>query len=677
MRNTPNGPRGTTRTIARLGAAVLMGLAFLAVARVTPAPAQIPARAQQGFALTYDSLEDILKDLQSYDFAHGVGALTRLRAYVHSHKDDPQARRETEAGLVRFIQGSPSPGGLMAACRALRLVGGVDSIPVLAALVLKPETSDAARYALERIPAGEADQALLAALDKARGDVRRGIVFSLGERKSPAAVQALARLAGGKDANLASDAIKALGKAGGPDAVRALTAALGKAGPRLKPEISSALLLAAEGIMRAGDKTGAAAVYDKVFAANISPLSRQAAFKGKIAAGADGKGMILKALAGKDALLYSPALAMVPANFGPGDIGQVADFLVRLPEDARIQLTALLAGYPADVVGPFLLSAAENPSLNVRLAALRSIATAGDGKSVAFLAIKAARTSGAEQDAAREALARLKGEDVDDEVLAHLAKTSDDAVRAELVRAASSRRIAGARPALMDMVKTSAPPLKARAAAALRTVAGTADIPDLLDLLAGLDDETAREALQNTVAAVARTNPRELLRADAVESRLAAEKDLKKKADLLRVLGKIGDDSALALVRAALADPDPAIVDAAVRALADWPTVAARDDVFGVARTSLIHSHRVLSVRAFVRMVGLEPYRAPEGAVADLLDVLAVSPRPEEKKLILGTLVRFPCVKGLKTAESLLADPSVAEEAKLAADRIRKALGAR
>ena len=229
----------------------------------------------------------------------------------------------------------------------------------------------------------------------------------------------------------------------------------------------------------------------------------------------------------------------------------------------------------------------------------------------------------------------------------------------------------------MDMVKTSAPPLKARAAAALRTVAGTADIPDLLDLLAGLDDETAREALQNTVAAVARTNPRELLRADAVESRLAAEKDLKKKADLLRVLGKIGDDSALVLVRAALADPDPAIVDAAVRALADWPTVAARDDVFGVARTSLIHSHRVLSVRAFVRMVGLEPYRAPEGAVADLLDVLAVSPRPEEKKLILGTLVRFPCVKGLKTAESLMADPSVAEEAKLAADRIRKALGAR
>jgi hypothetical protein len=40
-------------------------------------------------------------------------------------------------------------------------------------------------------------------------------------------------------------------------------------------------------------------------------------------------------------------------------------------------------------------------------------------------------------------------------------------------------------------------------------------------------------------------------------------------------------------------------------------------------------------------------------------------------------LVRFPCVTGLKTAESLLADQSVAEEAKLAANRIRQALGRR
>ena len=661
----------TNITIAVAALVISASLALLAV----PAAGQMAERAKQGMGLTYDSLDAILKDLQTYDFAAGTGALLRLRAYVFAHKDDPQAKKETEAALLRFVQGSPAPapGGLMAACRALSLVGGPDSVPVLAALALKPETTDAARYALERIPGAEADGALVAALDKAGGDTKRGIVFSLGARRTAGAVPALARLAGGKDAVLAAGAVKALGRIGGPEAVKALTGTLGRSGPALKSEAASALLFTAESLMEAGDKSGAAAVYEKVFAAGVSPVLRQAAFKGRIAASSDPKGLILRALDGKDALLYAPALAIVPAYFPGAEIGAVL-VQERLPEENRIQLTALLAEYPAETVMPALLATAESQPLNVRLAALRSITAAGDGKSVAFLATKAARTAGAEQDAAREALARLKGKDADAAVLSHISKTSDDAIRAELVRAASERRIAAAKPALMDMLKSAAPSLKPRAAAALRTIAGTPDLPDLLAVLAGLDDEAAREAMKDTIAAVARTNPRELARSGPVKARLAEERDPVRRADLLRVLGKIGDDSALALVRSALSDPDPGVVDAAVRAMSEWPTVTARDDVFEIARTSLALSHRVLAVRAFVRMIGQEPYRNPEGAAADLLQVLAISPRPEEKRLVLGALVRFPCVTGLKTAESLLSDPTVAEEAKLAADRIRAAL---
>ncbi|MGB8959584.1 MAG: HEAT repeat domain-containing protein [Candidatus Aminicenantales bacterium] len=661
------------RTRKPFAIAVLFIFVSLTLAAV-PATGQLDQRVRQATALVFDSLDSILKDLQTYDFASGVGALMRLHAYVFTHNKNPQDRKETEAALIRFVQGSPAPGGLMAACRALRLIGGPDSVPALAALVVKPEATDPARYALERIPGAEADQALLAAVDKTQGDIRRGIVFSLGERRSPAAVPALTRLVAGKDPVLAADAIKALGKTGGPDSIRGLGQALGKAAVPLKSEIASALLLAAEGAVAAGDKAAAAAVYDRVFAANVSPTSRQAAFIGKIITGSDPQGAILKTLAGKEPLLYAPALAAVPDYFGAADIGRVADLMGRLPEDARIQLTALLAKYPPETVRTYLLTAAESPSLNVRLAALRSITAAGDGKSVAFLATKAARAAGAEQEAARDALARLKGVDVDEAVLEHLTRTSDDAVKAELVQAASARRIAAAKPALIALIKSGSPALKTRAAAALRTIAGQADIPGLLDLLGGMDDETARESMEDTIAAVARTNPRELARAGEVKARLAAEKDAKKRSDLLRVLGKIGDDSALSLVRAALDDPDEKVVDAAVRALADWPTVAARDDVLEIAETSLALNHRVLSVRAYVRMIGLEPNREPEGVAMDLLNVLSLSPRPEEKKLVLGMLGRFPCVTGLKTAESLLADPTVAAEAKVAADRIRRAL---
>lgn len=660
------------RTHITIAVAALVVFASLAPL-TAPAAGQMPEPMKRGMGLTYDSLEAILKDLQTYDTSD-TGPAMRLHAYVFARKDDAAAREETEAALLTFVQGGPSPAGLMAACRSLSLIGGPDSIPALAALALKPETTDAARYALERIPGPEADRALVGALDKTAGDVRRGVVFSLGARKSAAAVLALARLATGKDAAIAADAVKALGKIGGAEAVKALGTAFGRAPAGLKPEIASALLAAAESAAVAGDKAAATAVYDKVFAANVSPVSRQAAFKGRIAAGPDPRGTILKALAGKDALLYEPALAGVAGNFGPDEIGRVVDLTDRLPGPAKVQMTALLARYPAETARPYLLKAAESPSPDVRSAALRALAAAGDGKAVLFLANKAAKTAGAEQDAAREALARMKGLDVDASVLEHLGKASDDAVRSELVRAAGARRMGGAKPALMALVASGAPGVKARAAAALRTMAGQADIPALLDLLGGLEDETAREAMQDTVAAAARTNPRELSRAGEVKARLGAEKDPKKKADLLRVLGKIGDDSALPLVRAARGDAAETVVDAAVRALADWPTPAARDDVFDVARTAFVLNHRVLAMRAYIRMVGLEPYRSPEGAAADLLRVLALSPRPEEKKLVLGLLGRFPCVTSLKAAESLLADPTVAAEAKLASDRIRNAL---
>ncbi len=661
--------KNAQKTIA-IAALLLMASLTLAA----PAAAgQADERTRQGMGLIYDSLESILKDLQTYDFAAGVGAPMALRAYVFARKDNPQARKEAETALLKFVQGSPAPGGLMAACRALRLIGGPDSVPVLTALLLKPETTDPARYALERIPGGEADEALIAAVGKTKGDIRRGIVFSLGERRSAAAVPALAPLTGGKDVALASDAIKALGKTGGVDAIKALMVALAKPAP-LKSEAASALLFAAEGPLAAGDKAAAATIYDKVFAANASPVLRQAAFRGKIASGTDAQGAILKALTGKETQLYTPALAMVPAHFGAGDIGKVADLSARLPEPAQIQIAALLAKYPAETARPYLLTAAESPSPKLRLAALRSLAAAGDGRSVVFLATKAARTAGAEQEAAREALARLRGLDVDAAVLEHLGKVSDEAVEIELVRAASARRIAGAKPALIELVGSGSPGLKTRSATALRTIAVQADIPDLLGLLGGLDDDAAREAMEDTIAAVARTNPRELARAGEVKTLLAAEEDTKKRMDLLRVLGKIGDDSALSAVRAALADPDGTVVDAAVRALADWPTVTPRDDVLEIARTSLILNHRILAFRAYIRMIGLEPNRAPEGAAADLLKALALSPRPEEKKLVLGLLGRFPCVTSLKAAESLLSDPTVTEEAKLAADRIRRAL---
>jgi len=681
MRKTHGNERKKTitRTIAALGAAGCAAALLLGAAFLVPGASAQSQEMKRGMGLTYDSLDAILKDLATYKFEEGVGAPLALRAYVFAHKDDPAARKDIETKLLAFVKAGPAPGGLMAACRSLSLVGGAASAAVLGELVLTPETTDPARYALERIPGEAVDRALLDALGKAEGDVKRGVIATIGARgaASAGAVAALQKLAEGKDRTFAPEAVRALGRIGTDGAVRVLLSVVGGGKGAAKTEAASGLLACAGAALKGGRIEEATALADKLLRANLSDIDRQAAFRIKLSADyKDAQGPILNTLAGKqkDPVLVAPAIAVIPVAFGASEIGQVLPLIPKLPEAAQVQLVAVLSAYPAEAVLPAVLKAATGPLASVRMEAVRTIGRIGNASAVSTLALKAAKTTGDEQALARETLARLRGTDVDNAVINQLKTESDETVKAELVTAAGARRIAAGKPVLMDLARSGAPALRLKAIGALKDVATPADLRDLLGLLFTIDDETAREAMQDTVAGVALGIARPLARGDAAESLLASEKDPKKRADLLRVLGKIGDDTALPLMRRALADPDKDVVDAAARGLADWPTDSAKDDVHGIAASSANLTHKVLALRAYVRMIGLEPYRQPDGAVGDLEKALGLATRPEEKKLVLGLLPRFPCDKGLKMAESLQSDAAVAAEAKAAADRIRASL---
>lgn len=68
--------------------------------------------------------------------------------------------------------------------RMLALIGSAASVPALAPLLERPETSDAARYALEMIPGPEADRALEAARAKLTGAALEGLLGTLRAREA-------------------------------------------------------------------------------------------------------------------------------------------------------------------------------------------------------------------------------------------------------------------------------------------------------------------------------------------------------------------------------------------------------------------------------------------------------------------------------------------------------------
>jgi HEAT repeat protein len=663
------------KRVSRKTGGSLIVVAFLTVflAGFASAPAQSQDANQTRTPAA--SLEDILKRLALYDYGQSESVLADLRDYVLSHKDPASSREECEVQFQAFLEGEATAAGKLAACRWLRRIGTEKSVPGLGVMLLEAETSDMARYALEKIPGDAAAKALMDALSNARGPKKIGLISSLGERRAGEATPLLGRLLQGRDENEAAAAATALGKIGGSEASAFLSASLDRARGELKSRVTSALLLGAENFASEKKYPQATAIYDRVLTSRPSLVAKQAALKGKIGvAGTSGAKIILSALESRDSETHPPAIAMIKAGFDADSIGPVLKLLPKLPEQSQVQLLNVLADYPKEIVLGTILKTAESPRPEVRIASIRALGKIGDASVVSFLAGRAAQSAGKERIAARESLSNLKGAEADRAVLQGLEGSQNQGIRNELVLAVKDRGIHEGKDLLIKLLESPSASTRIQAAKALKEIATLADLRFLITVMLRMEDESEISEMQSTVAALALKIVRPYARADAVAAAMASEAEPKKRGTLIGVLGKIGDDSSLPAVRKALEDPDPVVVEAAVRALAMWPTISARDDVLSIAKNSQNLNHKVLSLRAYVRMIGLEPYRSPRGATVSLKEALRLAERPEEKKLVLGALPDFACEEALTVAESLLATEEVRAEAQAAVEKISEKL---
>jgi hypothetical protein len=268
----------------------------------------------------------------------------------------------------------------------------------------------------------------------------------------------------------------------------------------------------------------------------------------------------------------------------------------------------------------------------------------------------------------------LKGHAVDEALLARLEKAPAADEEVELLLAVADRRTYPARRAVAARLSSPSQRTRQQAMKTLRAIGTPSDIPAVLDLIVKTTDDTEQAEAEATVSALAQKVSRADQRAREVKTRLAQEKDAEVRARLLGLLAMVGDASTLPMLRAALGDANADVRDAAVRAITGWPTNAARDDVFRLARDARNETHRLLAIQGLVRIIGLDRYRDPQAAVADLRLAAGFAWRPEEQKLVLGALGQFPCTEALDLATGFLQEPAVKAEAQAAVEKIQKAL---
>jgi HEAT repeat protein len=226
-------------------------------------------------------LDEAFEALKTYHWGHDRNTVKPIDDAVIATRGDAAARKELEARLAAVLTTSAPYDARQYVCRKLRLIGTAACVPTLAGLLTDKELSHMARFALERIPAPEAGQAIRDALAKVGGELKIGMIASIGVRGEAAGIALLAALLGDKDVAVAKAAAHALGAMASPEASEALAGA--KPTDAMKATVADASLACAEKLLAAGNRAAALRAYERLLAGSPAEAVREAAKRGKAA----------------------------------------------------------------------------------------------------------------------------------------------------------------------------------------------------------------------------------------------------------------------------------------------------------------------------------------------------------------------------------------------------------
>jgi type 1 glutamine amidotransferase len=227
-------------------------------------------------------MDELFEKIKKYDYGQSRAALTEVSDKIRDAHGSRAELIKLEKNLVEVLQSDATPAGKQFVCRELSIIGTAQSVPALSTMLTKPEMSDMARYALERMPGEAVNEALRGALSKTTGKTQVGIINTLGMRGDKKAVGAISKLIDSSDALVADAAAAALGHIAGPEATKALAAARSKAKGKLRLVVLDSYLKCADQLAAEGKKSEASAIY-KELTSEPAPIGA-AALRGMVTA---------------------------------------------------------------------------------------------------------------------------------------------------------------------------------------------------------------------------------------------------------------------------------------------------------------------------------------------------------------------------------------------------------
>jgi len=621
-------------------------------------------------SLDIQQLDDILKKIAVYDYGKSRECLTELTDFIHNASGHVEVMQQIEKRLSDLLQSDATLASKQFVCKQLAIIGTEASVPALSVLLTRPETSDMARYALERILGPEADKALRDGLDKTSGKVKIGIINSTGQRRDKQAVKQLISLLGGPEQEAAEAAVAALGKIGGKEAAKALKKELKKSSGKNRITVADAYLVCAERFLAEGEAGSAQAIYKQLYAKTEPMQIRTASLRGLVSATPEkAVKIIVDNLKTGEPAMQTAAIGLV-STIPSAKIDDIVAQLANLPADGQVQLLSALADRGDRSALAAVVKSTKSSDEPVRIAASKALMALGDASTVDLLARTAANAEGAEQQAARESLYRLRGTAVDETILANI-DTAEPKIKIELIRAVGKRGIKKGLETLLSTARNGNEEVRVESIKNLANIAGPEYEQSLVKLIINAKSDTERKEAENTVVAVSRKSVGENAATAVVLNALASTEDAGVRCSLLRVLGEIGDEKSYSALREAIANENEQVQLTAIRALSNWPDDRPIAELLKVTKTSTNNVHSALALRGFIRLAGLGS--DIEGKVQRYKLAMAMAQDLNEKKMILAGLGEVKSIGALKVAKDYAGVEGLQQEAEAAVAKIAEA----
>jgi HEAT repeat protein len=620
-------------------------------------------------------MEKILGVLAGYDYDKSRSWLPDLQELMMEVHNNAEAISEVESLMIAFLQSDATAAGKQYVCRELGVIGTARSVPVLSALLAAPGMAGTALLALEKIPGAEADQALLQVLAEGDEPLQIAVINSLAARQAAAAIIPITRLMQSESEKLALTAISALGSMGGEVAAENLDDFGHEAAAPLKWAVLDARLKCAGRFMEGGDTENAASIYEQVYEADPPLTLKYNALAGKFRTSfEDPYHFILNHLRQEDPAFHPYIIRLVYQLDGSHRLGRIFNDLRGSQNVPRSYLfTALAAIGDSSVHREVMASlAGREEVMDVRMSAIRALASIGKPSDAIFLAGLAASATGLEKELARQSLYMLPGSETNENIRSGI-REETGGIRAELIRSTGERNMEGATGLLFEYASDPDPDVRMESIRALGKLASPALIPDLITVLRQTGTRRERQEAERAIYAVTQKIPENENRSAGIIGALGNTEDPEVLTSLINIIGMIGDGKDLDVLRDYLGSEVEGIQLAVIRSMSGWPDAGPMKDLKQLASTTDDQRKHALALRGYVDVVLADNQMSGAEKFREIRYAYDLSTNTAESRIVISGLSRIGSLEALDMAVGILEEPALRKEAEAAVVRIAEA----